>query len=209
MDKKLILVIGPESSGNNVTTLILSQMGCYGVTKYERVNISNFIDEKSLDISNAGDKPIVIMRSLPKRELHQYNHDNISKIKNVFSKHKYKMFTIIPVRNWAANILSNYRIESIEESQELLMNSWVWLGERLKILKPFYFFNTSFLFKYPDIAIKELEIFTGLTWKGDSKFCEIRDPDKARHITFMEHGLKIVDDDSIRKMDNWKWRRIK
>lgn len=207
--KNMYLVIGPESSGNHVTELILSRMGCYGggerkegrKSNSERKKVSNFIYGYNSNLEFVGNKPIVVMRSIPNR---RSKDDDPMTIRSIFLRHNYKIFTIIPVRNWAANILSNYRVKSIEDSKELLVESWIWLGEKLRYLKPFYFLNTSFLFKYPDIAIKELVIFTGLKYGGDPNFDIIKDPDKARHKTFMEYGLKIVDEASKKRMMKWK-----
>ena len=100
----------------------------------------------------------------------------------------YEMITLIPIRSWSASMIGNYRTQSSTATHGLLMDSWVWLGDRLRLMIPFYFINTSFLFKYPEIGVREIELFTGLKWV-ESNYNSIFDPDEIRHKQLMATGF--------------------
>ncbi len=188
--KTLFLVISPESSGNHVVEGMLSRMGCWGAKHAERDLIFDFL-KGNKNISFLNDIPIVFMRSIPDRDVYIDSCFEPVQIIETFKNIGYNIKTIVPIRSWSATVKSNYREKTIEDSIDILEKSWVWLGNRLSVCQPFYFFCTSFLFKCPMSAIKELEIITGLKWKDYNNIDYIKDPDLVRHFELMSKGIDV------------------
>lgn len=188
----MFLVVGPESSGNHITEGLLARMGCWGSENAGRVVIFDFL-RGNRNIAFPKDVPIVFMRSIPNRDVYPGPNFDPQMIKSSFESIGYNVKTIIPVRSWSATIKSNYREKTVEASAEVLEESWRWLGLQLPACHPFFFFCTSFLFKYPEIAIKELETITGLMWQDCYDLDFIKDPDKARHKELMNRGIDVED----------------
>ena len=207
--KKAFLVISPENSGNHILEHILSCMGCFGgrkSVKYQSGYPIRIISEEKmtkktlrerevmlkffsgkLTIEFEDETPLMYMRSLPDRDHHSEDVNPIA-IKKRFKEIGYDMTTLIPVRDQIATILGNYREDTIEERIECLQEAWIQLGGMLKDLKPFYFINTSVLFKNIDLVVKEIEYFTGLKLKDP---LNIWDADKSRIEWFLNKGLIV------------------
>jgi len=199
----IFFVLGPESSGNHITSWILTQMGCFGdpqvTTNYHQImgdsqRLDEFINGPVGDIREIvePEKPLVYFQSVP----HGKRWPDVIGIRSVFLDAGYRMKSILVVRDWYANIQSNYyhrtKTDKIADSEELLMEQWRWIGERLQHLKPFMLFNSSLLFKDPASAVLGLEIFTGLKWPYDH-FKMIWDVDRKQHTLLKERGYGDFD----------------
>lgn len=194
--RKLFLVLGPESAGNHVVTMLLVKMGCFGTFKNGALQVLDpLVKGEATDdeIKNIISHDLLVLRrSVP----YGLEWPSPSSIKDKFKQYNYEMVTIVVFRTWAANAMSNYyhRATTIEESLDNLIKEWVYIGERLSEMKPFYFFDTSFLIKDPESAILELEIFTKLKWPNDIDITkEIKDPDTKRFKAIKEYGFKSID----------------
>ena len=189
---KLFFVFGPESAGNHVTSKVLQTMGCF------------WDEPQSLDKVVTGEKDVeeitdnenlVLRRSIP----HGVHFVDPLFIRSKFKNHS--MITIIPVRDWMSNIFSNYyhRSETVDDALTSLQDAWTHIGITILYIKPFYFFNTSLLFKDPRSAIEGLEHFTGLKWPGNTPYESIiYDADVGKHEVFRKHGFNSIDRQLIR-----------
>lgn len=199
----VFFVLGPESSGNHITSWILTQMGCFGdpqvTTNYHQImgdaqRLDEFVNGPVNDIREIAEsgKPLVYFQSAP----HGKRWPDIIEIRSVFFGAGYRMKTIVVVRDWYANVQSNYyhrtKTDRIADSEKLLQKQWTWIGDRLQYLKPFMLFNASLLFKDPASAIMGLEIFTGLKWPYDH-YKMIRDVDLKHHALLKECGYGDLD----------------
>jgi len=196
---KLFFVFGPESAGNHVTSKILQTMGCFWeepqkLDKFVYGEINNFTDITTQE-------NIVLRRSVP----HGRDWCDPLAIKIKFLNHQpsYEMITIIPVRDWMPNILSNYyhRATTQQEAIPILQKAWTHIGKHMINIMPFYFLNTSLLFKYPKSTIESLEFFTGLKWPNEN-YNQIYDADIGKHKIFQEYGFENINREIIR--DNIK-----
>jgi len=185
----LFLVLGPESSGNHITTELLITMGCFGDAS-DKQRLDAFVDGDTDILPAKG--PMVLMRSVP----HGRQYPDVSQISKRLYSAGYRMKTIIPVREWTAIIVSNYyhREETVEKAAQKLEEAWAWIGTRFHFLRPFFFFNVSLLFKDWDAGIRGLEWFTGLELDRSKmgRELEILDPDKLRHGQIKRYGVKSV-----------------
>lgn len=190
---KLFFVYGPESAGNHVTSKILQTMGCFWDEPQSLDQV--VIGEKDVEEITTNEN-IVLRRSIP-HGVHFVHPDHIrSKFK------KYSMITIIPVRDWMSNIFSNYyhRSETVQDALISLQDAWIHIGSFITRIQPFYFFNTSLLFKDPRSAIEGLEYFTGLKWPENTPYESIvYDADVGKHEVFRKHGFKSLDRQVIRE----------
>lgn len=189
--KKLFLVLGPESSGNHLTSLVLQKMGCYWE---EPQKLDSFL-EGTMELKDITDeKNIVLRRSVP----HGREWPSPVEIEKRFKEEGYTMGTIILQREWMATCLSNYyhRSNTVEEAEATLRDAEKHIARYLynSALDPFYVLNVSSMMKDPVPSIKGLERFTGLKWPSilpvDSV---VRDSDIGRHNLLLEHGFKSID----------------
>ncbi len=192
--KNLFFVFGPESSGNHVTSKVLQTMGCFWE---EPQRLDKFVSGE-VDISDVTtDWNVVLRRSIP----HGNDWPDPKIIKQRFIDNGYVMRTIVPVRDWIPNIFSNYyhRELSVDDALDKLRHAWIHLANHIYDIQPFYFFNTSLLFKDPKSAIEGLEYFTDLKWPDVPYEKVIYDADIGKHEVFREHGFKTIDRAEIRK----------
>jgi len=188
---KLFLVLGPESSGNNLASLLLKTMGCY----WEEPQKLDLFLKGKMDFKNITYNPnVVLRRSVP------YGNEwaNPAVIGNFFKEQGYKMYTIVLQREWMATMLSNYyhRSLTVEEAWETLVKAEKHIAQYLygSVLDPFYVLNTSSLMKDPEPVIKGLELFTGLKWPGDIEYGNIvHDSDIGRHQLLLDRGFESID----------------
>lgn len=186
---KVFLVFGPESSGNNLTSLILKTMGCY----WEEPQVLDrfLMGETRIDIIT--DNPcMVLRRSVPYGR--EWFDPAVASLE--FERCGYKMYTIVLQREWMATMLSNYyhRSSDVGEAWNTLVEAEIHIAKFLHLLKPFYILNTSALMKDPEPCIKGLEIFTGLKWPKDVSYeSVIRDSDIGRHQLLLDHGFNSID----------------
>jgi hypothetical protein len=189
---KLFFVYGPESAGNHVTSKVLQTMGCFWDEPQSLDQVVN--GEKEVEEITTNEN-IVLRRSIP-HGVHFVDPDSIrSKFKN------HSMITIIPVRDWMPNIFSNYyhRSETVHDALSSLRNAWIHIGNNISNIQPFYFFNTSLLFKDPRSAIEGLEYFTSLEWPENIPYEDIiYDADIGKHQVFRKYGFNIIDRQLIR-----------
>jgi hypothetical protein len=189
--RKLFLVLGPESSGNNLTSLVLKTLGCY----WEEPQKLDLFLKGEMEFKAITDNPnIVLRRSVP----YGREWSNPIEIATAFRKQGYKMFTIILQREWMATMLSNYyhRSSTVEEAWETLVKAEKHIAQYLQsgVLDPFYILNTSSLMKDPEPVIKGLELFTELKWSGDIDFeTVVRDADIGRHQLLLDRGFESID----------------
>jgi len=189
--RKLFLVLGPESSGSNLTSLVLKTMSCY----WEEPQKLDLFLRGEMDFKNITDNPnIVLRRCVP------YDHEwvNPAVIDIFFKEQGYKMYTIVLQREWMATMLSNYyhRSSTVEEAWETLVKAEKHIAQYLygSVLDPFYVLNTSSLMKDPEPVIKGLELFTGLKWPSDIEYGNIvHDSDIGRHQLLLDRGFQSID----------------
>lgn len=190
MNKKFFLVIGPESSGNHLTSLVLETMGCYWDRHPQKLD--EYLDGK-IKIEDITDNPnLVLLRSVP----HGREWPNISYINERFSIENYKVHTIFLRREFMATALSNYyhRSPSVEKSWGDLIKAEKHIASYMKDMDDFYLLNTSSLMKDPEPVVKGLELYTGLKWPIDVPYeSVIKDSDIGRHSLLLEEGYKSVD----------------
>jgi len=169
-DKQAFFVFGPESSGNHLTCEILKRCGCFWEDEFPIEKICRRSDL------------VVFRRSVP----HGACFDDPAIHMKQFHQQGFEVKTIIPTREWTATVLSNYfhRYPTIHEAMRSLIKAHNHIWENIKKLYPFWLFNTSFLFKRPREAVKTLELFTGLTYRGSVDW--IYDADKKHHELLME-----------------------
>ena len=195
MDKKFFLVVGPESSGNHLTSLVLKTMGCYWE---EPQKLDKFLTGEA-KIKDITENPnIVLRRSIP----HGRDWPNIRRINKTFAKEGYNVHTIFLRREFIATTLSNYyhRSSTVEEAWETLIKAEKHIASYMIDMDNFYILNTSSLMKDPRPVVKGLEIYTGLFWPRDIP-CEsvIKDSDIGRHSLLMAHGFESINRVSHKK----------
>ena len=138
--RKLFLVFGPESAGNNLTSLVLKTMGCYWE---EPQQLDSFL-KGDCGLDDITDNPnIVLRRSVPRG--HEWVQPLL--VRSKFEDRGYEMYTIVLQREWMATMLSNYyhRASTVEEAWETLVNAEKHIAQYLQsgVLDPFYILNTS------------------------------------------------------------------
>lgn len=180
------LVLGPESAGNHVVTEILIQMGCFGDIENEKLDL--FVNgQVSLKDAVGKERNVVLIRSVP----YGLEWVDVEALRLKVEKANYQLKTIIVVRDWFANFSSNYyhRIDNVRKALDMLERVWIWIGERLAYLEPFYFCNTSLLFKNCEATIEGLEWFTGLKYNHREHFF-VRDSDLKHHEIIHTHTFE-------------------
>lgn len=175
---KAFIVVGPESSGTRITTKILVKSGCFG---------DDGLEQRLDEVVRSGvpfEQPrIVIRRSVPNGEDPEPDIDHV---RHVFEENGYKTYFILTVRDWYANYKSNVSYGFTEKlSLQKLVKGWVWLVGKVK--PPFFFFNTSLLFKDPEAALQSLEWFVSFPINREI-VSEIFDADK-KHFMRMANGI--------------------
>jgi len=194
---KLFLVMGPESSGNHLTSLVLQTMGCFW-KEPQKLNIDVFIrGECSLkDITD--NENIVLRRSVPNGR--QWVDPIL--ISNCFDKEGYKTYTILLKREWMATCLSNYyhRCSTVEEAWDTLIKAELHIAKYMADIENFYILNTSTLMKDPEPVVKGIELYTGLKWPDGVPYESIiKDSDIGRHQSLLDHGFKSIGRKEIQK----------
>lgn len=193
MSKKVFLVLGPESSGNHVTSRVLNNMGCFW-EENQKLIIDRFT-RGECELKEITEKSnIVLRRSVP------YEHEwaDPNKYRKLFENKGYEMYTVILQREWMAGLLSQYYHRSA--TVEVAWDSYVKAEKHISkyiadgSVDPFYVFNTSALMKDPEPVIRGLEIFTGLKWPSNVRYeSVIKDPDINRHDLLLKEGFKSSD----------------
>lgn len=195
MNKKFFLVIGPESSGNHLTSLVLKTMGCYWEVPQK---LDKYLDGE-LQLKDITNNPnLVLLRSVP----HGREWPNIDYINERFSIENYKVYTIFLKREFMATVLSNYyhRSPTVEVAWETLIKAEKHLALYMQNMDNFYVLNTSALMKDPEPVVRGLELYTGLKWPdGVSYESIIKDSDIGRHQLLLDHGFKSIDRKESRK----------
>jgi hypothetical protein len=191
MGKRVFLVLGPESSGNHVTSKVLQTMGCYWE---EPQKLDSFL-KGDCGLDEITDNPnIVLRRSVPHG--HEWHQPTISR--SMFADRGYTMFTIVLQREWMATMLSNYyhRSSTVEEAWSTLIKAEKHIATLMshELLDPFFILNTSTLMKDPEPVIKGLELFTGLKWPDTVPYERIvHDSDIGRHELLLDYGFESID----------------
>jgi hypothetical protein len=185
--KKLFFVIGPESSGTRLITRILCESGCFGdYDHYQRLD--EFVTDHNEDLySIIGDsKLIVFRRSVP----HGGEFPDFKKMfYKFYSKpHKIKITTpyiIVTTRNifeLCKSKMNNNGKESIEDAYESFQLEMRHIFKEVIGFDHILFFNTSFLFKFPEISLKSLSTWSGLDISVEKVISFLYDADKNHQI---------------------------
>jgi hypothetical protein len=190
MNKKLFLVLGPESTGNHLTSRVLNNMGCFW-EENQKLIIDRFT-RGECELKDITENPnIVLRRSVP------YEHEwpDPVRYRKLFAGEGYKMYTIILQREWMAAILSQYyhRSATVEVAWDTLVKAEKHISKYISdgSVDPFYVLNTSTLMKDPEPVIRGLEVFTGLKWPIDIRYeSVVKDPDINRHELLLNEGFK-------------------
>jgi hypothetical protein len=190
IDKILFLVLGVESSGSHVTSTIMQRMGCFWE---EPQRLNKFLSGGARLSEITSNPHICLRRSVP----HGHTYPDLIHIRKRFATASYRMKTIVLVRDWPATVLSScfMRRDSTSAAMSYLRSGWRYIGKHLVDVEPYYFFNTSLLFKHTMAAIRGLESFTGLKWQGSPDF--IYDADASRHKLLLEHDLLKITKEMI------------
>lgn len=159
--KKLYFVIGPESSGTRLTTRILCESGCFGdFEHYQRLD--EFVNlNRSLDSIVGDSKLIVFRRSVP----HGGEFPFVPDIELMFSTYGFDPYILIPIRNLfelCKSKMKNQGIESMEGAYYAFQHEINFIINTIKEYNKILFYDTSFLFKFPDLSLKSLGLWTGL-----------------------------------------------
>jgi hypothetical protein len=160
LEKKLFFVMGPESSGTRLTTKILCESGCFGdFEHYQRLD--EFVDNniKLGDITNSN--LLVFRRSIP----HGNYFPDILKIVDDFSNFEFDIYIIITVRNCyelcLSKIKNNGKLD-IQDAYKSFQMEMKHICNYSYLYDSILYFDTSLLFKYPDLVLDNLKDFTKL-----------------------------------------------
>lgn len=161
--KKLFFVIGPESSGTRLTTRILCESGCFGdFEHYQRLD--EFVRGNTDDLNSItnGAESIVFRRSVP----HGEELADIDVILDKFNE--FIPYIIISIRNLyelcCSKINNNGKKDLLDAYNSVKKEMDYISGELVSVKKAYKYtiFNTSFLFKFPDIPLNDLAIWSDL-----------------------------------------------
>ena len=183
-------MLGVESSGTHITSVIMQRVGCFWE---EPQRINKFLTGGKRLSEITSNRYICLRRSVP----HGHTYPDLVAIRKRFAAASYRMKTIVTVRDWPATIISACfeRRETTSEAMHFLKRSWQYIGKHLADVEPYYFFNTSLLFKNPLAAIRGLESFTGFKWLGSTDF--IYDADASRHELLINNDLLKITKEMI------------
>lgn len=170
--KTAFLVMGPESSGNHLHCEILKRMGCF------------WEDEMPIEKLCGRSNLVVLRRSIP----HGDTWHSPAVIRKQFAARGFEMKTVVPVRDWAATILSNFwhRRATVSDAAGANLAAYSHLASVLPKMAPYWISNSSLIFKDPRAGIRSLELFTGLVYSGDVNW--IYDADRGKHQLLLRHG---------------------
>jgi len=180
--KKLFIVVGPESSGTRLTTRILCESGCFGdFEHYQRLD--EFIEDNNSLANIIGDNELVVFRrSVP-------HGGEFPEFKKMFYKfYNVKIFTpfvIVITRNifeLCKSKMNNNGKESIEDAYESFQLEMRYIFKEVIGFDNILFFNTSFLFKFPEISLKSLSTWSGLDVSVKKVISFLYDADKNHQI---------------------------
>jgi hypothetical protein len=160
--KKLFLVVGPESSGTRLTTRILCESGCFGdFEHYQRLD--EFVTDHNEDLySIIGESKLVVFRrSIP----HGGEFPFIPDMELMFSFYNFDPYIIVPVRNLyelCKSKIKNNEKTSMEDAYDSFQKEMSFIVNTIKEYKKILFFDTSFLFKFPELSLRSLKLWTEL-----------------------------------------------
>lgn len=175
--KKLFFVVGSESSGTRLTTRILHESGCFGdFGHYQRLD--EFIHSGISLISIVQESELIVFRrSVP----HGEEFPDIREILKKFCSFGCALYIIIPVRNCyelcKSKINNNGKL-SMEDAYDSIQVEMDYISKQIVGLYSILFYNTSFLFKCPEISLKALAKWTKLDIPVESVKDFIYDADK-------------------------------
>lgn len=161
MEKRLYIVVGPESSGTRLTTRILCESGCFGdYDHYQRLD--EFVKDHNKDLySIIGDSNLIVFRrSVP----HGGEFPFIPHLEFLFNCQNFNSYVIITMRNvfeLCKSKIKNNGKESIEDAYNSFQKEMNFIVSTIKEYKCI-FYDTSFLFKYPELSLKNLGLWTRL-----------------------------------------------
>jgi len=162
-DKRVYIVVGPESSGTKLVTRLFCESGCWGDYGHDQ-RLDAYVDGKSRwpVPSNVGE--IVFRRSIP----HGRKWPDLMEIRERFAARYYAPFWVVTVRDWYCTIHSaaaNRHKPSVSQARKSLLREWAYIGRYLEELSEYCFVNTSYLFKAPSQALRNLSYWTGFEFK--------------------------------------------
>lgn len=174
-------VIGPESSGTRLTTRILCESGCFGdFEHYQRLD--EFVNNNVDDLNKITTAPLIVFRrSVP----HGDADPNVKEIIDKFKLFDYVPVFIVPIRNLyelCKSKMNNNHKGTIQEAFDAVQREIQFIANSiLNIGFSYYCFNTSFLFREPEIALYNLSKFIKLEISVNSILTFLYDADK-NHI---------------------------
>lgn len=156
-----ILVCGPESSCNKLTTQLFCMAG-YAGTYTEPQHLNHFVAGREHDITRiiADATHIVYIQSVPGGPIHR---PDLPAIKRRFESAGFAVKTVIVLRDWYAccrSKLLNRHQHDFDTAWQALMEEWTYIGQCLFHLHPFFILNTSYLLTNPRRALTGLSMFT-------------------------------------------------
>jgi len=133
MRKKLVFVIGPESSGTRGTTQLLIETGGYWGQYGHEQALDAFEDGADITaIVPQEVEKVVFRRSVP----HAALYPNLMLIDSYFTNVNYSITWLVPVRNIPEIMRSKLmRKHAKDESQAILdtIYQYLWLGEQISL----------------------------------------------------------------------------
>jgi len=174
-------VIGPESSGTRLTTRILCESGCFGdFEHYQRLD--EFVNNNVDDLDKITTSPLIVFRrSVPHGEV----DPNVKEIVNKFEAFDCTPVFIVPIRNLyelCKSKVNNNHKETMQEAFDAVQREIQFISHSvLNLGLSYYCFNTSFLFKEPEVALYNFSKFIKLEISVNNVLTFLYDADK-NHI---------------------------
>lgn len=163
-NKKLFLIIGPESSGTRITSRFLIESGCWGSYEHYQILDSavtssdvNEIQHLTKDLSY-----IVFRQSVP----HGQVWPNLTDLQSLFQKAGFDVFFIFTIRDWIINEKDARQHHAYPKDPQMMLR-WRHILKFLPEITDFCFFSTSFLFSNPKRALESLSCLTGYKIRPD------------------------------------------
>lgn len=157
MRKKLVFVLGPESSGTRGTTQLLIENGYWGQWAHAQ-DLDRFVEGCDIrEVVPDEVEKVVFRRSIP----HAGLYPDLMLIDSYFTNVNYSITWLIVVRSIPETMRSKLmRKHSRDENQAMLdtIYQYLWLGEYIAIKNnKVYFFDFDLFLKKPEKSMEYLK----------------------------------------------------
>lgn len=157
MRKKLVFVLGPESSGTRGTTQLLIENGYWGQWAHAQ-ELDRFVEGCDIrEVVPDEVEKVVFRRSIP----HAALYPDLMTIDSYFTNVNYSITWLIVIRNIPDTMRSKLmRKHSRDENQAILdtIYQYLWLGEFIAMKNDkVYFFDFDLFLKNPNKSINYLK----------------------------------------------------